>query len=136
MDSKSSNSTSVEVCLKCTNRCKQGEERVMRRYEERLRSICTVHGNFDNYNEIHVRVRMKDNFRFGFIIDNVIWQEAFRVTARKLLNSSAIPEDVDAMGIELKTINRLRYNMTIGEEQIYYYSFDLSGTEELNEFQR
>lgn len=112
--------------MKCTSRCKQGEEQVIRRYEERLRSICTVYGDFDNYNEVHIRVRMKDNVRFGFIMDNAIWQEAFRATARKLLNSSATPEDVDAMGIELKTVNvrdMMQYNMSIGEEKISRFNY-------------
>ena len=121
MDSKTPNRADAGMCLKCRRRCKQGEREVMRRYEEKLRSICTVHGDLNNYNEVHVRVRMKDNVRFGFIIDNVIWQEAFRIIARKLLNSSATTEDLDKMGIELKYTNERdvpKYDTGLCEENI------------------
>lgn len=127
MDSKTPNRADAGMCLKCRRRCKQGEQEVIRLYVEKLRSVCTVYGDLENYNSVHVRVRMKDNVRFGFVIDNAIWQEAFFTVARKLLNSSATPGDVDAMGIELKTTNRPHgippYNMSIGEEKISRFNY-------------
>lgn len=126
MDSKTPNRADAGMCLECRRRCKQGEQEVIRLYVEKLRSVCTVYGDLENYNSVHVRVRMKDNVRFGFVIDNAIWQEAFFAVARKLLNSSATPDDVDAMGIELKTVSVrdiMQYNMSIGEEKISRFNY-------------
>lgn len=126
MDSKTPNRADAGMCLKCRRRCKQGEQEVIRWYVEKLRSVCTVYGDLDNYKAVYAWVRMKDNVKLGLMMDNAIWQEAFCAVARKLLNSPVTPEDVDAMGIELKTVSVrdiMRYNMSIAEEKISGFNY-------------